>query len=84
MTVRRFRGVEDMPPPWRSADDPKNLSAVARMLALHRMLHRGPAVAPGVRRFKTIQEANADRGDAYRQEDPPHATSESMAGGESP
>jgi hypothetical protein len=40
------------------------------MLALYRMLDRGPALRPGVRRFKTIQEANAERGDPYRREDP--------------
>jgi len=47
-----------MPPPWRPADDPGNLRMVAAMLALYRLL--GPATPRGVRRFGSIEEADAD------------------------
>lgn len=58
MGVQRFRSVEEMPPPWRPADDPGNLSAVAAMMALYRLL--APAPSPGVRRFRSVEEADAD------------------------
>ena len=70
MVVQRYRSVEEMPAAWRAPDDPGNLHAVAVMLAFHRSLHPGAAGTPGVRRFRTIQEANADRGDPYRCEQP--------------
>ena len=63
MTVRRYRSVEDMPRPWRSADDPGNLRAVAEMLALHRRLIPAGQPKPGVRRYRSAQEAEADRPD---------------------
>lgn len=65
MPVHRYRSVEEMPPPWRSADDPENLRVVAEMLALYRRLDRSERRS-GVRRFRTLEEANADRGDPYR------------------
>lgn len=58
MGVQRFRSVEEMPPPWRPADDPGNLRAVAVMMALYRLLV--PAPPPGVRRFSSVEEADAD------------------------
>ena len=65
MAVEKFRAIEDMPPTWRDGDDPGNLRQVAMMLALHRRLAGRPE--PGVRRFRTLAEANADRGDVLRQ-----------------
>jgi hypothetical protein len=64
MPVQRFRSIADMPPPWRSPDDPGNLRAVAQMMELHRRL-LGPAArpTPGVRKFRSIDEMNADRSD---------------------
>ncbi len=70
MPVKRYRSVAEMRSPWRSPDDPGNLRAVAMMLALHRLLPLGARAVPGVRRFRTIQEANAERGDPLRSEDP--------------
>ena len=70
MAVRRYPSVEEMPAPWREPDDPGNLRAVAVMLALYRRLHQGAAAPRGVRRFRTIQDANAGRGDPYRGEQP--------------
>jgi len=69
MTVRRYRSVEEMPAPWREPNDPGNLRAVAMMLALYRSF-KPEATVPGVRRFSSIQEANAERADYYRSEPP--------------
>jgi len=69
--VQRYRSVEDMPTAWRDRDDPGNLSAVATMMAFYRQLQSGrPAPRPGVRRFRTLREANADRNDPLRSEAP--------------
>ncbi|MEP0775445.1 MAG: hypothetical protein HRF46_13930 [Acidobacteriota bacterium] len=57
MPVERYRSVEEMPPPWRPPDDAGNLRAVAAMLALYRLL--GPPFPRGVRRFRSLEEANA-------------------------
>lgn len=64
MTVQRYRSVEETPPPWREPDDPDNLRETARMLCLRRRL--GGELLPGVRRFRTIEEANAEQDDIYR------------------
>jgi hypothetical protein len=67
MSVQRFRSVEDMPKPWRDPDDPENLRVVAEMMAFyHRLSQPKVARKPAVRRFRTLQELNADRGDPYR------------------
>lgn len=58
MGVQRFRSVEEMPPPWRPVNDPGNLRAVADMMALYRLL--APASSPGVRRFRSVEDADAD------------------------
>jgi len=68
MPVYRYRSVEDMPPPWRPASDPGNLERVAEMMTLY--LRFGPRQKPGVRKFRTMEEANADRNDPYRRGDP--------------
>ena len=60
MPVFRYRSIAEMPPPWREADDPGNLRAVAEMMALYRRL-RGVrwSPVPGVRRFRSAEEADA-------------------------
>ena len=58
MPVERFRSVEEMPSPWRDADDPDNLRIVAQVMALHRKLV--PRPKPGVQRFRNMEEANAE------------------------
>ncbi len=68
MPVERYRSIADMPPPWTDPDDPRNLRRIAEMIALHRRLT--PALQPGVRRFRSIEEANLDRNDPYRRDDP--------------
>lgn len=68
MAVQKFRSIEDVPPAWRSADAPTNLRNVAMMLRMYSNLTSGARRVCGVRRFRTIQEANEDRGDPYRTE----------------
>ena len=66
MPVTRYRSIEEMPRQWRDVHDPENLRLTARMLAFHRSLVGGPRRPAGVRRFRTLEEANADRCDPYR------------------
>jgi len=66
MPVHRYRSIEEMPAPWRDPDDPRNLREVAMMMALCRSLGRGPARVPGVRRFRSVQEANAELDSYHR------------------
>ncbi len=66
MPVTRYRSVEQMPRPWRDPRDPGNLRLVARMLALYRSMARGTPRRSGVRRFRTLEEANSSRNDPYR------------------
>jgi hypothetical protein len=68
MAVQRYRSVEDVPPAWRSAEDPTNLRNVAMMMRMYSNLTSGSPRVCGVRRFRTIEEANEDRGDPYRTE----------------
>ena len=65
MPVEKFRSIEEMSPLWRDRDDPANLSRVAMMMTLHQRLT--PPPEPGVRRFPSLDEANAERGDPLRQ-----------------
>jgi hypothetical protein len=64
MPVERYRTIEDMAPPWRDPADPRNLRLVAEMLEFYRKLN--PPSWTGVRRFRSIEEANDDRDDPYR------------------
>jgi hypothetical protein len=63
--VTRYRSIEEMPAPWTEASDPQNLRRVALMLAFYRSVTRETR-RPGVQRFRTLEEANAARGDPYR------------------
>lgn len=65
MPVARYRSIEQMPPPWRDPDDPDNLRRVAMMMAFHLRLIRPSA--PGVRRFRSSEEAEENRNDPARQ-----------------
>jgi hypothetical protein len=64
MPVEKFRSITEMPPMWRDQDDPENLRRVAMMMALHQRL--SPPPKSGVRRFRNLDEANAERGDPLR------------------
>jgi hypothetical protein len=68
MPVFRYRSVNDMPPPWRESDDPANLRAVAEMLRFYRRFSAHGSAAPGVRRLRSIEELNEERGDPYRRD----------------
>jgi hypothetical protein len=69
MAVIRYRSIDEMPPPWRDAADPGNLRAVGDMLRFYRC-GSGSADQPrGVRRYRSIEALNADRGDPYRRTD---------------
>jgi hypothetical protein len=63
MPVQRYRSIEEMPRPWRAADDPKNLHVTALLLAFHRALTRSGRRRPGVTRYRSVEEAEADRED---------------------
>jgi hypothetical protein len=59
MPVHKYRSVSDMPPPGR-AEDPDLASRIRVLWARAFLLHpRAPH--RGVRRFRTIAEANAAR-----------------------
>jgi hypothetical protein len=66
MAVLRYRTIEEMPPIWTRPDDPDNLRRVARMLGLHARLTGGVRQSPGVRRFRSIEDANPAGDDPYR------------------
>jgi len=66
MPVYRYRCVQDMPPPWRAADDPGNLRRVAQMMALHRRLVSRHERRAGVQRFRSLDEDRAARADLFR------------------
>ena len=68
MPVTRFRSIEDMRPMWRDPGDPENLRDVAMMMTLHLRVSTPPK--PGVRRFRSIEDANDERGDPLRQARP--------------
>lgn len=55
-SVRRYRAIEEMPPPWREVCDPANLRAVAELMTLHRRSSHEPRAKPGVTRFRSIAE----------------------------
>jgi hypothetical protein len=61
MPVQRFRRVEDVPAP--AALDPLDPVAMERVWGLLRLATDGlpPAFAPGVRRYASLEAADADR-----------------------
>ena len=65
--VQKYRAIDDMPRPWRAPDDPENLRAVARLLGLHRALTGIARTLPGVKRYRSIEEAEIDREDRVRE-----------------
>lgn len=66
MSVFRYRSVEEMAPPWRDPADAGNMRAVAEMLRFyHRCAAKG-VLPRGVRRYRTIEALNEERGDPYR------------------
>jgi hypothetical protein len=64
MPVFRYRSVEEMPRRWREPNDPENLRLVAWMLGFCRSFRR-TARKPGVTRYRSWEEAEADRPDGW-------------------
>jgi len=60
LPIERYRSIEDMPRPWRRADDPGNLRTVAQALKLYRALKRGRRGKPGVTCYRSFEESKAD------------------------
>jgi hypothetical protein len=66
MSVRRFRDPEEARQAlWTRSDDPELPARIRRLWALSRRL--APIEAPrGVRKFRTIEEANRERDERTR------------------
>ena len=62
MGVRKFRSVADMPGPApRAPLDPDNLRLAVELMELTRRLGPRYSLTPGVRRFHSVEEADAHR-----------------------
>jgi hypothetical protein len=60
--VRKFRSVEDMPPPpWYEPGDPTLLQALAVVLTTARGVVPHRVFPPGVYRHRTIESLNRQR-----------------------
>jgi hypothetical protein len=60
MPVRKFRSVDQMPESWLDRDDPRLLEAIRTVW--NRAARLAPyEPRPGVRKYRTMEEANADR-----------------------
>ncbi len=60
MSVKRYRDVAEMPPP--KAGDPNDPATYAAIKQLWQFASRLPRLfRPGVYRYRSIEEANADR-----------------------
>ncbi len=68
MGVRKFRSVAEMPPPKPLTPlDPENLRLAFSLMGFTHWLSRG-AFVPGVRKFRSVEEADAHRR-AWEQEE---------------
>jgi hypothetical protein len=62
MGVRKFRSVAEMPPPSPLTPlDPENLRLVFSLMGLTQWLSRRSTLVPGVRKFRSVEEADAHR-----------------------
>jgi len=62
MPIRHFRSVAEMPPvPPRPPLDPKNLEIACELMELARRLGPYRPFPPGVRKFRSLAEANRYR-----------------------
>ena len=61
MPIRKYRSVADMPAPSRLPPlDPDNLREACELMELAARLHPTRR-EPGVRKFRSVEEADADR-----------------------
>lgn len=65
MPVYRYRSIEEMPRRWREPHDPAIPREIGRLLALHRAFTVARP-SPGVRRYRSAEEMEADRADRRR------------------
>ena len=61
MPIRKYRSVEDMPPPPPAESGRADLVARIRALWNRSVLLSPPCFSKGVTRFRSIEEANAKR-----------------------
>ncbi|HVL98014.1 MAG TPA: hypothetical protein VM324_01835 [Egibacteraceae bacterium] len=61
MPVHKFRGVEDLPPPRPAGSALRGLAAACELSELTAGIGRSPRAPRGVRRFRSIEEADAHR-----------------------
>lgn len=62
MPIRKFHSVAEMPPmPPRPPLDPKNLQLACELTELARRLGPYRPFAPGVKKFRSMEEANRYR-----------------------
>ena len=61
MPVRRYRGVAEMPGPRRSASPLEGLAAACAASSLSRAFGTWRQAPRGVRRFRSVEEADAHR-----------------------
>lgn len=76
MPVRKFRSIEEMRPPWRERGSPQLDRALRRVLELGSTMAR-LSFRPGVRSYRTIEEAERDRCGAGRRSAPSEFPSKS-------
>ncbi len=71
MSIRKYRSLEEMnrEPRWLPAGDPSILKKIRYLWRLSEILLRpvGTCIPRGVRKYSSIEEANADR-DLWEQE----------------
>lgn len=70
MPVQRFRDVEDLPEPPRSADALTGLAAACAASSVSRAFGHTSRAPRGVRRFRSVEEADAHRRRWEAGEDP--------------
>lgn len=70
MPVTRFRGIEDLPEPPRAADALEGLAAACAASSMSRAFGHTRRAPRGVRRFRSVEEADAHRQRWEAGEDP--------------
>jgi hypothetical protein len=61
MPVQKFRRIEDMKAPWIAPDDPRLADRLRSWWGMCARLFPHRAMPRGVRKYRTIEEANRDR-----------------------
>lgn len=65
MAIEKYRSIDEMPVPWRDPDHPGNLRRIAAMMSV--WFRMNPRPRSGVRRFRSVADANRERRDPYRE-----------------